>query len=243
MRLALELIRDVGLLGGTAPASGPREPRRLARRRSQRPVRRPRRRLVGPAGDADDQPHRGWEAAAGDRRPGRRRQRRCCCAGRCWRCSPSCRWDRRCPGGNAGRADELAARRAWSDPDDRSITAIWAEAGILGVLAQGAVSPVGTALLERRSPGAAESVAAQLLAPGGHCRHFRFRPHGDGCRLTVRRGQRAAGLLRRPGEPRRGGGLALLPRQRPAGDGRGGRRRRSAPRSARPSPSPTSPNH
>ena len=74
------------------------------------------------------------------------------------------------PTGSAVAGEQTLIRRMnWQSPglfdaDDPAIAAIWAEAHLLGVLAQGALTPVGRALVDR-DPSALLSVAAAMLAP------------------------------------------------------------------------------
>lgn len=63
----------------------------------------------------------------------------------------------------------LVQRMNWQspglvNPEDPAITAIWAEAHTLGVLAQGALTPIGSALIDR-DPDGLLAVAEALLAP------------------------------------------------------------------------------
>ena len=74
------------------------------------------------------------------------------------------------PAGSAVADEQTLVRRMnWQSPgvfdaDDPAIASIWAEAHVLGVLAQGALTAVGSALIDR-DPSALLSVAASMLAP------------------------------------------------------------------------------
>lgn len=77
-----------------------------------------------------------------------------------------------------GVADEetLVHRMNWQspglvDPDDPAIAAIWTEAHTLGVLAQGALTPIGSALIDR-DPEKLLEVAAGMLAPAATVGNF-----------------------------------------------------------------------
>ena len=65
--------------------------------------------------------------------------------------------------------DSLAEHLNWRQPEmvetqDPAVSAIWAEAHVLGILVSGALTPIGTALLAR-DPDVLLSVAGSLLAP------------------------------------------------------------------------------